>query len=441
MKRVITYGTFDLLHVGHLNLLKRAKALGDYLIVGVTSDNYDRERGKLNVRKSLLERIEDLKSTGLVDEIIVEEYEGQKIEDIIKYEIDVFVIGSDWRGKFDYLKQYCSVIYLERTKGISSSSLRNKYIVRMGVIGSGRIANRFIPESKYVNGVDIIGVYNPNINSAKKFSDSFELQFYTDDLDLFLSKVDAVYIASPHLSHKNYIYNSLLKGKHVLCEKPLVLSSSDAKFLYQYARDRKLVLLEAIKTAFSPAFTHLISLLKSGVIGEIKDVDASFTKLTYGNKRELEASMAGGSMTELSSYVLLPIIKLLGCDYKKVDFYPYIDKKIDLYTRGVMEYDSAVASFKVGLGVKTEGELIVSGTNGYVFVPAPWWKTEYFEVRYEDLSKTRKFFYKFEGDGLRYELNSFIQMIYNNDVDVKLLYPEESISISGIIEQFRNKYL
>lgn len=441
MKRVITYGTFDLLHIGHLNLLKRAKALGDYLIVGVTSDNYDRERGKLNVRKSLLERIDDLKSTGLVNEIIVEEYEGQKIDDIIKYEIDVFVIGSDWRGKFDYLEQYCSVVYLERTKGISSSSLRSKYIVRMGIIGSGRIAKRFIPESKYVNGVDVVGVYNPNINSAKIFSDNFELQFYTNDLDFFLSKVDAVYIASPHLSHKEYIYKSLSKGKHVLCEKPLVLSSSDAKFLYQYARDKELVLLEAIKTAFTPAFTHLISLLKSGVIGVIKDVDASFTKLTYGSKRELNFSMAGGSMTELSSYVLLPIIKLLGSDYKRVDFYSYMNKEIDLYTRGVIEYDSSVASFKVGLGVKTEGELIISGTNGYILVPAPWWKTEYFEVRYEDLSKTRKFFYKFDGDGLRYELNSFIQMIYNSNFDIKLLCPDESISIIGIIEKFRNRYI
>ena len=105
MNKVITYGTFDLLHYGHINLLKRAKALGDYLIVGVTSDSYDLERGKLNVQQSLLQRIDNVRETGFADEIIVEEFEGQKISDIQKMGINTFVIGSDWEGKFDYLKE------------------------------------------------------------------------------------------------------------------------------------------------------------------------------------------------------------------------------------------------------------------------------------------------------------------------------------------------
>ena len=136
MIKVITYGTFDYLHQGHINLLQRAKALGDYLIVGVTTDDFDKKRGKINVQQSLMERIEAVRATGLADEIIVEEYEGQKIDDIKRYDIDIFTLGSDWVGAFDYLKEFCQVVYLPRTEGISSSEIRaKKESIRMGLVG------------------------------------------------------------------------------------------------------------------------------------------------------------------------------------------------------------------------------------------------------------------------------------------------------------------
>ena len=113
LTKVITYGTYDLLHYGHIRLLERAKALGDYLIVGVTADDFDKTRGKINVQQSLMERIEAVRQTGIADEIIIEEYEGQKIDDIRRYDIDIFTVGSDWKGKFDYLSEYCKVIYLD----------------------------------------------------------------------------------------------------------------------------------------------------------------------------------------------------------------------------------------------------------------------------------------------------------------------------------------
>ena len=102
MIKVITYGNFDMLHQGHINLLNRAKKLGDYLIVGVTTDDFDRQRGKINVSQSLIERIEAIRQLNIADEIIVEEYEEQKIDDIKRYDIDIFIVGSDWKGKFDY---------------------------------------------------------------------------------------------------------------------------------------------------------------------------------------------------------------------------------------------------------------------------------------------------------------------------------------------------
>lgn len=436
MKKVITYGTFDMLHYGHINLLKRAKALGDYLIVGVTTENYDKGRGKLNVQKSCIDRINDVKATGLADEIIIEEYEGQKIDDIQKYGIDIFAIGSDWVGKFDYLKEYCKVVYLERTKGISSTQIRDlsQRIVEIGIIGSGRIANRFVLESKYVSGVDVVGVYNPKQASADAFCAKHELKIASSDFDSFVDNVDAVYIASPHKTHADYIRQALNKGKHVLCEKPITLSKAETESLYELANTKNLVLLEAIKTAYSPGFTHLISLVKSGCIGTIKDVEASFTKLTSGNLRELNAQMAGGSVTELASYVLLPIVKLLGSDYCDVRFYSNYENDVDVFTKGLFQFKQSTASFKVGLGVKTEGCLIISGTKGYAYVPAPWWKTEYFELRYEDLNNTKKYFYKFDGDGLRYEIEEFLHLINSPKKESYKLSIKESTAISSVID-------
>lgn len=126
MKKVITYGTFDLLHQGHLNILRRARELGDYLIVGVTTPKWDQERGKLNVHDSLEQRIAAVRATGYADLIITEDYAGQKIDDVKNYSVDTFVLGSDWEGKCDYLKEFCEVVYLPRTEGISSTMLREE---------------------------------------------------------------------------------------------------------------------------------------------------------------------------------------------------------------------------------------------------------------------------------------------------------------------------
>ncbi len=196
--------------------------------------------------------------------------------------------------------------------------------------------------------------------------------------------------------------------------------------------------MEAIKTAFCPGFEKLINIAKSGIIGEIKDVEACFTKLVEGDIRELSHKEAGGSVTELASYPLLGIVKLLGKP-ENVEFYSYFDKekKIDLYTKILLKYQSGIIPVaKVGLGVKSEGELIISGTKGYIYVPSPWWKTEYFELRFEDFAKNKKYFYPFQGEGLRYEIAEFLNMINQNKQETYKLKISEIKIINEIIEKF-----
>lgn len=442
MKKVITYGSFDLFHEGHYNLLKRAKALGDYLIVGVTTEQYDESRGKLNIVDSLDKRIENVRQTGFADEIIVEDHQGQKVEDVQKYGIDIFTVGSDWTGAFEYMKQFCEVVYLERTKNISSTQVRNQNhpITRIGVIGTGRIAERFVPEAKYVSGVIVNSAYNPNLESARQFGEKFELDVATDCLEELFDAVDAVYIASPHETHYEYTKKALENGKHVLCEKPLAFQKAQAAELFELAHKRGKILLEAIKTAYCPGFVQMMGIAKSGVIGRICDVEACFTRLTSPDLRERTDVRYGGGFTEFGSHTLLPIMKLMGTDYKEVRFDSIMDKNgLDLYTKASFVYEHGLALSKSGVGVKSEGQLLISGTNGYILAESPWWLTQYFEVRFEDPAKKERYFSKFLGQGLRYEISDFAYMIHGHQGRSYKFTQEESIAIAGVMEKFLAK--
>ncbi len=435
MKKVITYGTYDLLHQGHINLLRRAKELGDWLIVGVTTDNFDLERGKMNTCNNVMERIEAVKSTGYADQIIIEEYKGQKIDDIQKYGVDIFAIGSDWEGYFDYLKEYCEVVYLPRTEGISSTQLREERpSVKVGVIGTGSIARRFIPESKVVNSIEIAAAYNPHQEHAKAFCEEFGIPVTAGTQDALFDACDAVYVASPHYTHYEYAKAALLAGKHVLCETPFVFSTAEAEELFHLADEKNLVLMVAHKTAYCPAFGHLVSLLKSGTIGEIVDVNASVTTLTDERSAKMDSTLLGGSMSENACFPLLPVFKFLGTDYRDVTFYSKMKNGVDIFTRGIIRYDNAVASFQVGLGAKSEGNMVISGTKGYAYVPAPWWKTDYFEIRYEDQNLNKKYFYPFAGEGLRYEIKDFVSSILQGSF--QKLSRKELLKMTDVQERY-----
>lgn len=415
MIKVITYGTFDLFHFGHQRLLERAKALGDYLIVGVTADGFDRARGKINVQQSLMERMEAVKATGIADEVIVEEYEGQKIDDIMRYGVDIFAIGSDWKGYFDYLDEYCQVVYLERTAGVSSSELRaEKREIHLGLVGDSLFLNKFEKESHFVNGVKIVGLcVSPSV--AVGLSDELRcLPCVTEDYDALLREVDAVYILSKPADHYEQIKAAILCGKHVLCEPPIALSVKEWAELNELAKTKGCILMDAIRTAYSTAYYRLLLLVKSGCIGKVVSVDASCTSLRDNDITPNERREKWNSICSWGPNALLPVFQILGVDYKQKTITSHIEDEsvmYDSFTKITFIYPQAVASIKVGKGVKTEGELVVSGTTGYVYVPAPWWKMDYFEIRREDPTENKRYFYQLDGEGIRYELVSFLKAI------------------------------
>lgn len=143
-------------------------------------------------------------------------------------------------------------------------------------------------------------------------------------------------------------------------------------------------------------------------------------------------------MNENACFPLLPILKLLGQDVRNINFYSKMKNDVDMYTKAVFRYDNATASFQVGLGAKTEGNMVISGTKGYIYVPAPWWKTDYFEQRFEDQNLNRKCFFPFMGEGLRYEIREFISHILNPDQSLYLLTKEEILKMTQIQEDYIN---
>ena len=437
MIKVITYGTYDLIHKGHIRLLERAKALGDYLIVGVTADSFDRERGKINVQQSLIERVEAVRATGLADEIIVEEYEGQKIDDIKRLSIDIFTVGSDWEGHFDYLKEFCKVVYLERTQGISSSEIRaEKRDMKIGLIGESPILNKIERESQYVNGLSISGVYS---RDKTCFSAELKKLTFYNSLDTLLDNSDGVYIISTPKHHYDDIKSALSKGKHVLCESPVTICEEKLTELYAIAKGNNCILMDSLKTAYSLAYYRLCLLAKSGIIGKIVSVDATCTSL-YNVEINNDSMLSSiwNSVCAWGPTALLPVFQLLGTAYSSKTITTHLlreDLDYDTFTKISLIYPHAVASIKVGQGVKSEGELIISGTKGYIYVPAPWWKTDYFEVRYENPAENKRHFYPLEGEGLRYELVSFLKSISNGN---NYSYIDNNISkaIVKIIQDF-----
>lgn len=435
MKKVITYGTFDLFHSGHYNILKRAKELGDYLIVGVTSESFDIERGKLAVRDSLATRINNVEKTGFADEIIVEEFQGQKILDIKKYDIDIFVIGSDWFGKFDYLKQYCKVVYLNRTKNISSTQLRNELQnYNVGLIIEQNTSNEIIEEIKYVSGLNIKCVYCDNIKTAKKYSKNNQIGKYVDDLTSLINLVDIIYIDTSKNNNYKIIKKILMNNKHVVCNSPIAKNYLELQELLNIANKNKVVLLDVIKPSFLQSINQIFYIVESKYFGDLISA-----KLKFSLNKDNNLS------NNICIYISLLIHKIFNNNNYKLTINKRLLVNGDYVEDIIIKFKDKIMIIQVD-NSNDNDELCIICENGEIITEGDWWQCSSYKTKNYSKNTINRFSFNYEGNGYRYIFRELLIMIRENKIENPRLTYKELLKIKKIEEKIvdyeekNNKY-
>jgi choline-phosphate cytidylyltransferase len=434
VRKVITYGTFDLFHEGHYNILKRAKAEGDYLIVGVTGESYDAERGKLSVQDNLATRIENVKKTGFADHIIVEEYLGQKIPDIINYGVDVLVIGSDWKGKFDHLNKYCEVKYLERTKDISSTQIRETVMknFKFGIVTDDLEDSDAVMEPKHVSGIHVESVFSEDADIARQFCEKYELDNGYSNYIEFLDSVDIAYIKVPRRKRYQYIKDAILRGKHVISDAPGTLQVEQEKELNELSKSQGVVWLNNITTLYLQAFGQLLWNARGNLIGDLVSLRCSISKCMYGDH-------TNSDFIDLAYYPICTIIKIFGVDYKDTKFHLLKNEQGEI-TYGTLSfvYEHSIASAEIGVDYDVESGMVILGTKGSIFVPGDWWRIGYFKIKMNDEATYKRYSFNLDGNGLRYLIQALLALVRSDRTESQRLLTSESETIIELLSKINS---
>lgn len=432
MKKVITYGTFDLFHIGHYNILKRAKDLGDYLIVAVTGEQYDMERGKLSVQDSLATRIENVRATGFADQIIVEEYLGQKVSDIQKYGIDILVVGSDWKGKFDHLNKYCEVVYLERTKNISSTQKReDQGTLRFGIVTDSVYDGQATFEPKHVSGIHVESVFSEDQTIADRFRDIYEMDQSFTDYERFLDSVEIVYIKSCRDKRFQFAKTALQKGKHVICDAPCSLDPAADNELSIIAKENKVVWTNNIPLLFLRAFNQLIWNARGNLIGDLVSIRCGLPKKEFDEDSDLD-------FIDLAFYPICTIFKILGTDYDDLFIKTVHDEEDNIHYGMInFAYKNVLATAEISINLDITDSLTIVGTQGEIIIPNEWWRVGYFEMRRTGERHSQRYSFNFEGNGFRYLIQFVLQTLRKEHSEITHGNLDEAGKIIKVLEQIK----
>lgn len=272
--------------------------------------------------------------------------------------------------------------------------------------------NRVFYECGLANGLKVVAVCSNSIDDFDE--DVLRVDFHASNYEELLDAGDIVYIHSHPDYHYDQVRTALLAGKHVMRESLIAKSPDQCRELFALADERNLVLMNSLRTAYLTACTRLLLQVKGGRIGDVVFVDVTCTNLKTNFGAFADSSPKWSSMTAWDPTVLLSIFQILGVDPTRMRMASKClegNKAFDDFSRISIEHCDDIASAKVGAAAKSGGDLVVSGTKGYVHVLASWWKTECFDIRYECPADNRRYCIQLEREGIRFERARLLRMI------------------------------
>lgn len=448
-RRVVTYGTFDLLHEAHLDQLRRARAFGSFLIVAVLTDIFDAGRGKRFLAQDVVQRIENVRKTGLADLVILEECDD-KINNVLKYDIDVVAVFDSWEGPEAYvenLRNYCEVVYIpEVVENVSSTVLRG--VVRMGVIGIPDVIRRLLTGAAVTAGVNIVALTTDPQEPPHTILEDKKDIVACETFEQLCKSAEAVYISNDHSIRTTTIRQALQAGVHVLCESPLSTSQAEAQSLMKLAVKNGLVLLQSIQSAFTPAVERMTAIVQNGKIGRVLSVSVNIGVPLTEETAQIccdSASSGGGKLcVGLLGEALLPVVRILhGRPVLKVRCQTRASgsaKDPSHLCQLNISYKTATATVTIGHGVVVPETLTVIGSEGYMTMPAPWRRASRFHFQYKDInfeeaSDEQDFDFPTRRGGYRFDLAEFATVIKLGRPQSHMLTVDNQVQIAALIEK------
>ncbi len=331
--------------------------------------------------------------------------------------------------------------------------------MQIGIMGTGKTAEIIAQAVAASRNFDLTCVYDTQIDEALAFAKRFHAGTSTFDLDVVAGSCDMVYISAENNCREELVKKMLDEGKHILCQAPISMSKRTAEDLYDLANDKGLVLMETTGSLYTPGFAKLIEILKSGVIGSVMDIEASFSRLIPTNERE-HTFPEGGSFETFGNFVLAPVLRILGTQYKDITINAvYGLNGIDTYTKVTLKYDHSQATVKTAIAVMSDDALTITGSMGCIYVKSPWYLMRKFTIKSYDDKNNDTVYCDCNGDGFCYDLGEFGRrvaaigrnhltdhMSENNYEEVRkqvvcadsytLLTTKESLAATAIIEKF-----